>query len=122
MDVARRTDRPPVIGYTWETAPLALNVRASVDAVPANVRYVLGLATPPAVRRTSDQEDRDFAQQFGFSLDFWWLYLFYLGAVPNWIALTAGIVPLAVAGVLVKTLQGSRARTTPSPQSGSWSR
>ena len=27
--------------------------------------------------------DRGFSQQFAFSLDFWWLYLFYLRVLPR---------------------------------------
>jgi hypothetical protein len=98
--VARRTDQPPVAGDTWHTSPLALNTRAAADAIPANVRYLFGVEAPPPVRRTAAGGDRDFAQQLGFSLDFWWLYLFYLGAIPAAAAVAAGTVPLAAAAVI----------------------
>jgi hypothetical protein len=66
--------------------------------------YLVGAATPPPVEPKSDQSDRDFSQRFAFSLDFWWLYLFYAGVISKAAA-------LAVAGVLaaVSVLAWSRA-------------
>ncbi len=82
--------------YTWEAAPLVLNTRTAVTAIPQNLRYLAGRATPPPVTRAAPEQDRDFAQQFAFSLDFWWLYLFYLGALPAAAAVAVGAVPLAI--------------------------
>jgi hypothetical protein len=113
IDVARRTDRPPTAGYSWETAPLVLNTYAAAEAVPANVRYVLGFDTPPPVGRTSVAGDRDFAQQLGFSLDFWWLYLFYLGAFPAGAAIAVGVAPLVVVALLVTRLRGHQVPVPP---------
>jgi hypothetical protein len=70
----------------WDSAaaPLVLNTRALVRAMPVNVDYVLGRRRPPLIVQPSGEADRSFSQQFSFSLDLWWLYLFYLGAIPSW--------------------------------------
>ncbi len=80
--------------WSWEAAPLVLNARAAAEAVPANVNYVLGRAAVPRVNAPASAEDRSFSQQFGFSLDFWWLYLFYMGVLPR-----AGVFAVAAAGL-----------------------
>ena len=59
---------------------------------------------PPRVSRTGEELQRDFSQQFAFSLDFWWLYLFYLGAVPAGVAVALAALPLALAGWLTARL------------------
>jgi hypothetical protein len=102
VEFARRTDRAPRGGggYEWETAPIVLGARAVLVAVPDNVRYLLGVEEPPAVERSAAEGDRDFAQRLGFSLDMWWLYLFYLGVISAAAALAAAIVPLSLAAVL----------------------
>ncbi len=76
--------------HLWSATPLVVNARATVEAVPANLRYLTGRALPPEAARTARDGDRDFSQQFAFSLDFWWMYAFYLGLVPAWLALVAG--------------------------------
>jgi hypothetical protein len=97
--------------YTWEASPLVLNTRAAIVAVPANVRYVLGLATPPVRTTAGSEAQRDFSQQFSFSLDFWWLYLFYLGALPAWAALgAAGVLML---GAVVSARGFAKASAAP---------
>jgi len=95
--------------YTWEASPLVLNTRAAIAAVPANVRYVLGLATPPMRAGAASEAQRDFSQQFAFSLDFWWLYLFYLGAMPAWVALCAAGALVFGAAVSARSLVGATA-------------
>jgi hypothetical protein len=69
--------------WNWEASPLALNARAMATAVPDNFGYVTGLSPVPRIARPSSGDDRTFSQQFAFSLDFWWLYLFYLGLLPR---------------------------------------
>lgn len=66
-----------------EASGLVLNTEAMVTAVPENLRYLAGLAPRPALVSLPDANDRFFSQQFAFSLDFWWLYLFYLGAISR---------------------------------------
>jgi hypothetical protein len=80
--------------WNWQVSPLALNARALSTAIPDNIRYVAGLATPPAIASPAGEMDRGFSQQFAFSLDFWWLYLFYMGVLPRW-----GIVLVIFAAV-----------------------
>ena len=98
-DYARRTDGYSIemSRYLWPATPLVLNTKAALTAVPLNLRYVLGAEPRPAVELTGDATRRDFSQQFAFSLDFWWLYLFYLGAVPASLAVLLGLLPLAAA-------------------------
>ncbi len=98
-DYANRTDRYSIemSRYSWPATPLVLNTKAALTAVPVNLRYVLGVAPAPAVELTGDVTRRDFSQQFAFSFDFWWLYLFYLGAVPASLAVLLGLLPLAAA-------------------------
>ncbi|MCC7007873.1 MAG: hypothetical protein IT184_03580 [Acidobacteria bacterium] len=69
--------------WDWRASSLVLGARAAVRAVPANVRYLTGRETPPPVVGPRDDEDRSFSRQFAFSLDFWWMYLYYLGAIPR---------------------------------------
>jgi hypothetical protein len=79
--------------WSWAASPLVLNARAAAHAVPANAAYLLGWKPVPAVARPANADDRGFSQQFAFSLDFWWLYLWYVGVLPRW-----GIVALLAAG------------------------
>jgi hypothetical protein len=76
--------------HQWSASPLVVNAKAALAALPANLQYLTGREAPPAVARTACDGDRNFSQQFAFSLDFWWLYAFYLGLVPAWLALVAG--------------------------------
>jgi hypothetical protein len=66
--------------WVWARSPLILNTHALVQALPENIAYLTGQRPMPIVTRTGDAADREFSQQFSFSLDLWWLYLFYLGA------------------------------------------
>jgi hypothetical protein len=69
--------------WDWRASALFLNARAMLTAVPANISYVLGTRTPPGISPPASDADRGFSQQFAFSLDFWWLYLFYLHVLPR---------------------------------------
>ena len=82
--------------YTWDASPLVLNTRAALDAIPANLRYLGGAPLPP-LPRAGAEANRDFSQQFAFSLDFWWLYLFYLGVLPAVAAIVAFLLFLVAA-------------------------
>lgn len=95
----------PAIGYhpleerrwRWELAGLTLNARAAMAALPGNWGYLTG-ARPVPVVRPAARESRDFSDQFAFSLDFWWLYLFYLGAVRAPVAVGLGLATFVLAG------------------------
>jgi len=86
--------------HEWSASPLVLNVEASARAVPLVTRHLLGVEPRPAFDRAQAGQSRDFAQQFAFSVDTWWIYLFYLGVLPAWASLSAGFV-LAAAGVMM---------------------
>lgn len=68
--------------------------------MPANVRYIAGLAKPPVARAGDSLADR-----LDFSLDFWWLYLYYLGKLPGAAALAAGVLPVALAIAMLLRLR-----------------
>ena len=86
--------------WTWRAAPLLMNAAALVSAVPDNMAYVTGVRPRPAIPPGA-AHDRSFSQQFAFSLDLWWLYLFYLGALSRFgiamvvLVFTAAIVVCA---------------------------
>jgi hypothetical protein len=95
--------------WSWPASPIVLNTRAAWTAVPENASYLLGGRRPPPVRAPQGDDDRSFSQQFAFSLDFWWLYLFYMGALSR--AAAMGVVAIAVLGVVgcAKRLRASLA-------------
>jgi Dolichyl-phosphate-mannose-protein mannosyltransferase len=95
--------------HDWTTAPIVLNARASVAAVSRTVRVLSG-ADPVPARRITEPDDRDFSQQFVFSLDFWWVYLCYMGVIPRAMAVGIGLGLMAAAAGLAWMLDvhGSR--------------
>ena len=90
--------------YTWSGAPLKLNTEAALIAIPRNLAYLTGRMAIPPVSRTGEEAQRDFSQQFSFSLDFWWLYLFYLGVLPVGFAVMCGLLPLILASAIAVLL------------------
>jgi len=82
--------------WTWEGSGFVLNARAAAALVPVNVRYLTGQDQVPVVRST-DARVRSFSEQFAFSLDFWWLYLFYARVIPAGTAIGAFVLMMAVA-------------------------
>ena len=77
--------------WHWDASPLVLNTRASLKRVPDNASYLAGWVAPPAAAGPTADDDRDFAQRFSFSVDFWWAYLVYLGVLPRRIALALAL-------------------------------
>ena len=106
----------PEIGYQtrdtrrweWPFSAFVLNVRAAAATVPTNVRYLAGVEAPPPVRPPVGTA-RDFSAQFAHSLDFWWIYLFYLGAVSGPVSALLGGLSLLGAGVLLVRLRRAMA-------------
>ena len=68
--------------------------------MPANVAYLSGTASPPTMRASNSP----LSERVGFSLDFWWLYVVYLGAVPLRVALFTVTVMVASAAWLARRL------------------
>lgn len=81
----------------WRWAAIRLNANAALEAVPRNIQYVSGLAPVPAVTRDARVSPADLAPH---SLDFWWLYLFYLGILPRVGLLLCVAAPLTAASWL----------------------
>ena len=73
-----------------------------MTAVPDNVRRLALGERAPAVVLRADDDDRDFSRQFDFSLDFWWLYLYYFGVISAPVALALGLAPLLAASLVLR--------------------
>jgi hypothetical protein len=99
LDHARtfHADAQPDWRYAWDESSLVLNTRALGAAVPLNLRHLTGAEAPPPIARAAREGDRGFGQQLVFSLDLWWMYLFYLGALPPGAAVAAGLLPIVLA-------------------------
>jgi hypothetical protein len=70
--------------------------RRAIAMVPANIAYVTGQQEPPAASRDASLSDR-----FAFSLNLWWMYLFYMHVVGAASALVAGLTPFALGSWLI---------------------
>jgi hypothetical protein len=99
--------------WRWDSAPIVRNTHALATMLPDNVDYVLDRTPRPDVPTLAVDDDRGFSQQYAFSLDFWWLYLFYLRVVPR--AVLVVVVPvflawtIAAARGLATSLRGANA-------------
>jgi hypothetical protein len=82
---------------SWDWSPLVLVARAATRAVPENVRSFSGLAARPRVERRVG--DVDMASAVSFSLDFWWLYAWYLGMISRAVAVVAATILAVGSGV-----------------------
>jgi len=112
VDWARSATRDQVERRNWTIAasPLVLNARAAGPALSRNLGYLTGREPVPRVATTGGADDREFAQRFAFSLDFWWLYLVYLRAlgvrVAVAIAVALATASMVCAGVAWKMSAG----------------
>jgi hypothetical protein len=71
----------------WQWSPLWITTRAAAHGVADNLRYVTGLEPRP--RGDHGTDDGSLAARVSFSLDFWWLYAWYLGLISRATALAA---------------------------------
>lgn len=90
--------------FSWASAPVVLNGRAMGGAIVANAKALMG-----ATRAESEPASRgplpagsELSSQLSFSLDFWWLYLFYLGKLSAARALAAPLFLLALAAAFFR--------------------
>ena len=90
--------------WTWEGSGFTLNAKAAAALVPVNVRYLTGQDQPPPIQ-PGGARTQTFSDQFAFSLDFWWLYLFYARVIPAWLAVCAFASMLIVAAGLAGALR-----------------
>jgi hypothetical protein len=90
--------------WTWEGSGFVLNARAAIAQAPMNLRHVAGLDPLPVVR-SADAREKAFSEQFAFSLDFWWLYLFYARVIPASVAVGSAAALLALAVGLAMALR-----------------
>ena len=91
--------------YSWRGSYLVSNLRITWRAVPQNTRYLLGGDSPPLVTQASAEQGPSISEQLAFSLDVWWLYLFYLGVLTASVAVGLGLAPLGVALLLLRRLR-----------------
>jgi hypothetical protein len=92
----------------WQWSPLVLNTRAAVKDVPDNVR-LLATGTQPTVVEDGGATLDD---RVPFSLDFWWLYLYYLGVISRAGALVLAGTPLVLAVWLLRDVVAETRRLT----------
>jgi hypothetical protein len=78
--------------WSWGSTLLAQDAAAGWHAVPQNMHYLANRDPLPAIAAPAAEDDHSFAQQFSFSIDFWWLYLFYMGVLPR-----AGVAAIVLA-------------------------
>jgi hypothetical protein len=95
--------------WTWEGSGFNLNAQAAARLIPLNVEYLAGSRSRPIIQ-TAEYKATDFAEQFAFSLDFWWLYLFHARAISAPVALGAfgGLMLVAVGLALTLRRRGVR--------------
>lgn len=87
--------------WDWHAAPLVLNTQALATAVPANLSYMTGRRPAPVIGTPAGDADRGFSQQLAFSLDFWWLYLFYLHGLSRtimWVIVGGFLIGIGFSG------------------------
>jgi hypothetical protein len=89
--------------WSWEQSPLVLNARALPGLVSDNIAYVSGRRVRPPVAAAAAGDDRSFSQQFAFSLDLWWLYLFYMDVIAR-----AGLAAISGAFLLTAAVCAAR--------------
>ena len=90
--------------WEWQSSALVLNTEAALDAVPLNLRHLVGNEARPEIKAV-EGEARDFSSQFAYSLDFWWMYLFYLGVVPAPLVIVFAGIPFGLAVLCLRHLR-----------------
>jgi hypothetical protein len=85
--------------YSLTESAIVLDTLAAARAVPANTRNLVTATRPQAVVEGGAEPDAGFAQRYSFSLDFWWLYLYYFGVLPAFVTvmIPTGLLGLASA-------------------------
>lgn len=97
--------------YSWREAGLTLNVAATLQAIPDNLRRVSrgerldspsSRVQPPADdARSTPEAAASLGDRLQFSLDLWWLYLYYLGLLPIGAALAVGCFSVGAGSTLI---------------------
>jgi len=98
VDWARSVPREDVEQRNWHlsSSPIVLDTAAALRMIPANAGYLSGRLPFPRPATVAAEGDHSFAQRLSFSLDFWWLYLVYLRAIPVGAGLAAALALLGV--------------------------
>ena len=113
LDWARRATKQEILAREWRvrSSPLVLNARAALVALPLNASYLSGRSPLPARPEPAGAADQDFAQQFSFSLDFWWVYLVYLRVMSP----AAAVAAAAALATMTLVFSWMAARAGPQP-------
>jgi hypothetical protein len=93
----------------WSGMPLRLNAVAAAQASVRAFNHLSGQETPPRIRG----DDQALSRALSFSLDLWWLNLFYIGVIGPMASVLIG-ASLAAAAYLTVARALARARSAPS--------
>jgi hypothetical protein len=109
---SRTVTRTEIDERNWHlrSSMFVLNEQAAVKALPLNVSFLAGRLPLPDPPAAVGEDDRGFAQQFSFSLDFWWMYLIYLRVLSIPAALgVAAVLMLSTSVFSAAALRRARA-------------
>jgi hypothetical protein len=81
----------------WSGMPLKLNARASVTALQRAVRHLSSVEPLPSI----DPADPGLSRALTFSLDIWWINLFYLRIIGRATAIAVGVTTAAAAAAAI---------------------
>ena len=70
----------------------------------SNISHLVGSEARPEIK-AGDGEARDFSSQFAYSLDFWWMYLFYLGLISTPLVVVFAGIPFGLAVLCFRYLR-----------------
>ena len=99
-----RVPTPNQAPFSWASAPVVLNSQAMGGAIVANAMALTG-GSPTATGNFSTAPlpaGSELSSKLSFSLDFWWLYLFYLGKLSAPAAMAVPLVLLALSAVIFR--------------------
>jgi dolichyl-phosphate-mannose-protein mannosyltransferase len=100
VEWAHTATREEIAARNWRVTSsfFILNLRAAARLVPENIAYLSGRKAVPPLVATGDEHA--FAQQFSYSLDFWWVYLVYLRVLTVGEALAAAVFLVLATGTM----------------------
>jgi hypothetical protein len=81
----------------WSGMPLRLNAVAAAQASTRAFNHLSGRETPPRIRG----DDEALSRALSFSLDLWWLNLFYIGVIGPMTAILIGTCLTVAASLTV---------------------
>lgn len=86
--------------YGWKGSSLVVDTRAAWSAVPTSLGHLIRGDRPAVIAAAPADQPDTLSQALSFSLDFWWVYLYFLGALPAPASLLIGVGLFGVAAAL----------------------